>query len=384
MATNEILPFAQGPGANVLTQAAYSADAQRPIGHQPGTARSQLANKQSLQSSLMASALAQYIADNQSNNVVDTASATDIATWLGNAVRATSTPYADAGGTANAITANFTPDVSLTNGQTVLVRAATSNTTTTPTFAPDGLTAKTIVKGANSALAAGDIAGAGHWLELAWDSTLSKWVLLNPATGVSGIASNGVAGYSANTTLTGADLGRACYASSASAITLTLPAIPASGKVILISNQGVGVVTVARAGLATIGAFGNVGLTFITLNYGESIALCSDGTNWFQMLGNQGAIGVGQAWQSVGGSRVAGTTYYNTTAKPIMVCVGMTTTVANTGIYATVSPGYTLWGSNSANSPYVAAISFIVPPGGSYSVQMQSGTTTILTWLELR
>ena len=39
-------------------------------------------------------------------------------------------------------------------------------------------------------MAAGDIAGAGHWIELQYDLTLDKWVLLNPATGVSSAPSN--------------------------------------------------------------------------------------------------------------------------------------------------------------------------------------------------
>lgn len=89
-----------------------------------------------------------------------------------------------AGGTADAITGTFTPAITaLTNGMTVYVRAASANTTTTPTFSPNGLAAKTVVKGNNLALVAGDIAGAGHWLTLQYDSTLDKWVLLNPATG---------------------------------------------------------------------------------------------------------------------------------------------------------------------------------------------------------
>lgn len=72
MATNEILPFAStDTGTNLLTQAEYSADAQRPIGNQPGVARSKLVNKVLKQSSLVAAAFAKYIADNQSTNVTD-------------------------------------------------------------------------------------------------------------------------------------------------------------------------------------------------------------------------------------------------------------------------------------------------------------------------
>ncbi len=98
--------------------------------------------------------------------------------------------YSVAGGTANAITGTFTPNITaatLATGATrVSVRAAAANSTTTPTFTPNsGVVAPaTIVKGSNAALVAGDIAGAGHWIVLDWDTTLSKWVLLNPAKGV--------------------------------------------------------------------------------------------------------------------------------------------------------------------------------------------------------
>lgn len=93
--------------------------------------------------------------------------------------------FAAAGGSADAITATFSPVVTaLDDGLHLYVVAASANATTTPTFAPNGLTAKTIVKGANAALIAGDIAGAGHILELTYYQSADKWVLLNPtATG---------------------------------------------------------------------------------------------------------------------------------------------------------------------------------------------------------
>ena len=104
---------------------------------------------------------------------------TDAAALFGETV-ATAT-----GGTADAITATFaTVPRYASNGVPLSVRATAANVTTTPTFTPNSgvIAAATIVKGNNLPLAVGDIAGAGHWLELAWDSTLSKWVLLNPAT----------------------------------------------------------------------------------------------------------------------------------------------------------------------------------------------------------
>lgn len=105
--------------------------------------------------------------------------------WLKSAMRSGEMSIATAGGTANAITASFTPAIStLTAGMTLYIRAASANTTTSPTFTPNSgvVTAKTIVKGNNLALAAGDIAGDGHWIHLQYDATLDKWVLHNPAT----------------------------------------------------------------------------------------------------------------------------------------------------------------------------------------------------------
>ena len=185
MANNEILPFAgTDTGTNLLTQSEYNADSQRPIGNQPGVARSKLVNKALRQSSLIAAGVAEFLADNQSNNITDSLTPQNVADYMAAVVRSLGIPTAVAGGTADAITADFTPNVALTNGTTVIVRAGAANATTTPTFAPDGLAAKTIVKGNNLALAAGDIAGSGHWLEMNFDTVLDKWVLQNPYTQV--------------------------------------------------------------------------------------------------------------------------------------------------------------------------------------------------------
>lgn len=83
MASNSILLFAQTDiTTNLLTQAEYSADPQRPIGNQPGVARSKLVNKVLRQTSLMSSGLAQMMADNQTSNIEDTMTPAEIATAL--------------------------------------------------------------------------------------------------------------------------------------------------------------------------------------------------------------------------------------------------------------------------------------------------------------
>lgn len=197
MANNEILPFAgTDTGTNLLTQTEYNADSQRPIGNQPGVARSKLVNKVLRQTSLIAAAIAQYFANRQSNDIVDSLTPATLAGYMLNAIggdtQKSSFNSAIAAGTADAITASYTPVVaSLTNGLSLFVRATAANTSTTPTFTPNSgtVTAKAIVKGAGSALVAGDIAGAGHWLELQYDSTLDRWVLQNPAYGINAVSS---------------------------------------------------------------------------------------------------------------------------------------------------------------------------------------------------
>lgn len=86
-----------------------------------------------------------------------------------------------AGGTGDAISVTLSPPpLALVDGMTVRVRAAAANTLAAPTLTIGTLAAKTIVKGSDTPLEAGNIAGAGHWLELQYDALLGKWVLLNP------------------------------------------------------------------------------------------------------------------------------------------------------------------------------------------------------------
>lgn len=71
MAENKILEFARNAAALVLTDAEYSADVERTIGHQPGVARANFANKISRQANYMAAVLAQFIVDYAVETVQD-------------------------------------------------------------------------------------------------------------------------------------------------------------------------------------------------------------------------------------------------------------------------------------------------------------------------
>ena len=89
--------------------------------------------------------------------------------------------WIDGTGTVDVITATYAPAITaLVDGQVCRVRATGANTSTTPTFSPNGLTARTIVKEGGAALVAGDIAANNHELILVYNLGSTRWELLNP------------------------------------------------------------------------------------------------------------------------------------------------------------------------------------------------------------
>jgi hypothetical protein len=95
-----------------------------------------------------------------------------------------------AGGAADVITLTMTPAPTALSSTPKWWRATAANATTTPTVNTVGLGAKTLVKGNNLPLAAGDIPGAGAWMCSQYDVTLGKEVLMNPGVPVAGFASS--------------------------------------------------------------------------------------------------------------------------------------------------------------------------------------------------
>jgi hypothetical protein len=100
-----------------------------------------------------------------------------------------------------------------------------------------------------------------------------------------------------------------------------------------------------------------------------------------QALAAMASLGYGQKWTDVGASRIVGTTYYNTTGKPITVniIVGVNSGVSayfyvNGQIVSAASVGA------SASGMFMSAI---VPSGASY-VMTQSGGAVVAFWVELR
>lgn len=96
-------------------------------------------------------------------------------------------PWAVATGSADAIAAAYSPvNPSLTDGLTLSFRASAANATTTPTFAPDGLTAHTITKEGGTALAIGDIPAALAECTVTYNLANTRWELKNFGTDTEG------------------------------------------------------------------------------------------------------------------------------------------------------------------------------------------------------
>lgn len=89
-------------------------------------------------------------------------------------------PIGAAGGTVDAITSTIT-GVTLADQQQVMIVSAGANTSTTPTFAPNALTAHTITARGGGALGAGDIGAAGFVALMEYNLANTRWELLNPA-----------------------------------------------------------------------------------------------------------------------------------------------------------------------------------------------------------
>ena len=192
MTQNHFKPFATGANAIVQTQEDYEKSTAVKEGFRKGLARSNEVNKALRQATSIAAVVAGFTADKSEQDILDNGDIDTLQQQFETAIRTVSaTLSAEAQGTADEMTASFNPTLKhLSSGKTVLVRAKQKNTSKTPSFQADQTGAKEIVKGNNLPLEEGDIAGAGHWLELQYDEALDKWVLQNPAKGISPL--NGV------------------------------------------------------------------------------------------------------------------------------------------------------------------------------------------------
>ena len=97
-----------------------------------------------------------------------------------------------------------------------------------------------------------------------------------------------------------------------------------------------------------------------------------------QALAAMSSLGYGQTWQVV--TRTAGTTYYNTTGKPIVV-TAYTTTVTGAAIILYVNGIVVNYSSCGSATSSIAGISGIVPSGDSYSISLGGGAISVVSEL---
>jgi hypothetical protein len=95
--------------------------------------------------------------------------------------------------------------------------------------------------------------------------------------------------------------------------------------------------------------------------------------------GEVSMLGTDQTWQSftVGTNRISGTTYTNTTGKPIVVSINV---AISAGSYSWAVNGVVQSTSNSAAGSF--QISTIIPPNSTYAMTFVTVGTT--RWFELR
>lgn len=195
--------------------------------------------------------------------------------------------YAVAAGTSDALTATLPAGVTaLTDGFPLRLKLSTANTTTTPTInVTIGSTATgafTIVKGADTALVAGDLAGAGAEAYFTYNASNSTWVLKNPATsGKLGNYAGAVPYTTGGATISSGDVGKVITLSGTTAYSLSLPllsSVPA-GSVLVFVNTNSGTVTLNRSGSDNI-AVGGTTFTSITVPANESLVITSAANGW--------------------------------------------------------------------------------------------------------
>lgn len=186
--------------------------------------------------------------------------------------------YATTAGTSTAYTAAFTPkNVALTNG--VHVRIKLDQTCgATPTLAVDGLTAKTIVKPGNVAVAAGDLT-ANSVLSLTYDSTLDKWVINGAPAGA------GITWATTSGSFNAADSNGYLVDTSGGTSTATLPASPSAGHKVMFADMAgtfnANKLTLSRNGNKIMGIAEDMD---VSVQYAAFGLVYSDATNGWRII----------------------------------------------------------------------------------------------------
>lgn len=162
---NDFLPFATGPGANVVDQATYAALTALTTGFLSGTAQSMQLNKVWRQSSIMSAVIAQFIVAQTGQAAVDDGTTPTLLANFTKAVNAASKQrviLTDTGSVNALAAANTVPMTALPTVSGVVQTIAVKVTNTgASTYSPDGLASRPIFGLGGIALQGGEMVANG-------------------------------------------------------------------------------------------------------------------------------------------------------------------------------------------------------------------------------
>jgi len=241
-------------------------------------------------------------------------------------------------------------------GQVFRFIAAGANTTTSVTLNINSIGAKAITKNGTTALAIGDIP-AGSVVVVTYDGTQFQ---------ISNIASISVSSFTAGTT-------------GFTPSTATTGAVTLAGT-LNVANGGTGASTLT-SGSVVVGN-GTSAVSLVAPSTSGNV-LTSNGTTWTSAANS--SVGIGQTWQLP--TRASGTSYTNSTGKPIQVLLTIGQSLSGSGTTTVVVGGVTIvnssYGSNATGSNQPISFAFIVPNSTAYTVTVTSGCI-LSVWAELR
>jgi len=138
----------------------------------------------------------------------------------------------------------------------------------------------------------------------------------------------------------------------------------------------------STSGSVTLSSPAVSGTTTLTLPTTSGTVITTASTDTVNSL-NVG-IGVNQTWQDVTASRAIGTTYTNSTGKPILVSMTFSCNVANTVQGLTINGVVVYCSGIQSVAGQPTGFTLLVPNGATYVTVTNGGTMTKITWTELR
>jgi hypothetical protein len=229
---------------------------------------------------------------------------------------------------------------------------APSTNTGACTLNINAIGAKAITKQGTTALTAGDIV-SGAVIQVVYDGT--EFQLVSPS------AASTVNSFSAGST-------------GLTPSTATTGAVTLAGT-LAVANGGTGVTTSTGSGNVVL----STSPTLVTPALGTPSSIVLTNASGTSNNLNAG-LGVNQTWTNVTSSRALGTTYTNSTGKPIQVSMNFASTSATSYTYTVVVDGVTIV---SMNTNYVCPnFNFIVPDGKTYVISATGNSLGY--WAELR